>query len=63
VVRVALRRYIQTETGSDHPPDADTVARALDVVHGRVRATELGKGWTLRRRQGVLRVEPAAGRG
>lgn len=63
VARVALRRFIQTETGADHPPTADTIARALDVVHGRVRATELGRGWTLRRRQGALRVEPTARRG
>ena len=63
VAQVALRRYLQAQTGADHPPRAATIARALDVVHGRVRATELGGGWTLRRRQGVLRVEPAAGRG
>ncbi len=63
VAQVALRRYIQAETAADHPPRGDTIARSLDVVHGRVRSTELGGGWTLRRRQGVLRVEPAGGRG
>ena len=63
VAQIALRRFIQSETGSDHPPRADTLARALDVVHGHIRSTELGGGWTLRRRQGVLRVESAAGRG
>ena len=55
VARVVLRRFIQEETGADHPPSADTVARSLDVVHGRIRSTELGRGWTLRRRQGVAR--------
>ena len=63
VARVALRRFIQQQTGAGHPPSADTVARSLDVVHGRIRSTELGRGWTLRRRHGVLRVEPGSGRG
>lgn len=63
VARVMLRRFIQEETGADHPPSADTLARALDVVHGRIRSTELGRGWTLRRRQGVLSVESGSGRG
>jgi tRNA(Ile)-lysidine synthase len=63
VARVALRRFIQEQTGADHPPSADTLARSLDVVHGRIRSTELGRGWTLRRRHGVLRVESGSGRG
>lgn len=63
VTRVALRRFIQEQTGADHPPRADTLARSLDVVYGRIRSTELGKGWTLRRRHGVLRVELGSGRG
>lgn len=63
VARVALRRFIQEQTGADHPPSADTLTRSLDVVRGRIRSTELGRGWTLRRRDGVLRVEPGSGRG
>ena len=63
VASVALRRFIQEQTGADHPPDTDTVARSLDVVHGRIRSTELGRGWTLRRRQGLLRVESGSGGG
>lgn len=63
VAHVALRRFIQQQTGADHPPRADTLARSLDVLHGRIRSTELGRGWTLHRRHGVLRVEPGSGRG
>ena len=46
-----------------HPPDAATIERVLEVVAGRVRATEVGGGWRVARTAGRLRLERAAGRG
>lgn len=53
----ALRRLLRDEEG--HPPDLATLGRALDVVHGRAVATELGGGRRLARTGNRLRVEPS----
>jgi tRNA(Ile)-lysidine synthase len=57
VARRSLRRWIAAGTGSDHPPDAGTVERALAVARGDTRATDVGRGWRLARAKGVLRIE------
>ncbi|MEM9608504.1 MAG: tRNA lysidine(34) synthetase TilS [Actinomycetota bacterium] len=52
VARRALRRWLRTGP----PPSSADVARVLDVVHGRCRATEVG-GRRVTRSDGRLRIE------
>ncbi|WP_420639454.1 tRNA lysidine(34) synthetase TilS [Candidatus Poriferisocius sp.] len=49
LAKLALRRWIQRETGAHHPPDAATVDRVLAVANNHARATEVGRGWRVRR--------------
>ena len=57
LARRAVRRWLAG--GPDgHPPPAATVERVLQVAAGRWRATEVGGGRRVARRQGFLRVEP-----
>jgi tRNA(Ile)-lysidine synthase len=56
VARWALRSWIRRETASEHPVDAAALERALAVVRGEVRATEIA-GTRLSRRAGRLRLE------
>ena len=56
VRRGALRRFVQSATGSGYPPDRATVERALQVVDGAVTASEIGHGYLLRRTAGRLRI-------
>ncbi|MDE3043853.1 MAG: tRNA lysidine(34) synthetase TilS [Acidobacteriota bacterium] len=61
-----LRRWLRGQLAADeawgdrYPPSADEVARALDVVFGRVTATELRGGRRLARRSQHLRLEEAS---
>lgn len=57
VAVAALRGWLRPFLPGGQPPDAATVARVLDVVHLRRRATELPGGRRLLRRDGTLRVE------
>ncbi len=63
VARVAVRKFIREHTGSGHPPSSAALARAFDVVRGDARAAQLGNGWTLKRRDGLLSVEQETGLG
>jgi len=45
LAQVALRRWIQRETGADHPPDAAAIERVLAVVRNEARSAEIGGGW------------------
>jgi hypothetical protein len=56
VRRRALRRFVQSGTGSGYAPDRATVERALQVVDGSVTACEIGEGFLLRRTAGRLRI-------
>ena len=60
VARVALREWLRTVDDEQHPPDAATIERVLEVVSGRVRATEVGGGWRVARTAGRLRLDRAA---
>lgn len=55
LARRAVRRWLRTE----HPPDAATVERVLDVAEGNIRATEVGGGRRVSRTAGRLRLEPS----
>jgi tRNA(Ile)-lysidine synthase len=59
LARWALRRWIRSTTGSEHPVDAASLDRALRVVRGEVKATEID-GWRLARTAGRLRLERVA---
>ena len=59
LARRALRRWL-IDQGGGHPPPAATVERVLEVAGGRWRATEIGGGRRVVRRQGRLRVEPGS---
>ncbi|WP_419918542.1 tRNA lysidine(34) synthetase TilS [Candidatus Poriferisocius sp.] len=49
LAQVALRRWIQSETGSRYPPDAATIDRVLAVARNQSRSTDVGGGWRISR--------------
>lgn len=56
VAAAALRGWWAEATGLDHPPDAAAVARMSAVARGERVGCEVSAGWSLRRRQGRLRL-------
>lgn len=61
LARRAVRRWLTAEH-PPYPPDAATVERVLEVARGRWRATEVGGGRSIVRREGRLRLERDRGR-
>ena len=61
VTRRAIRRWLTD--GQDHPPDAATVERVLQVARGKAKGTDVGGGRRVVRTANVLRLEagPVAG--
>ncbi len=55
LARRAVRRWLTEE----HPPDAATVERVLDVARGAARATDVGSGRRVERHQQRLSLVPA----
>ncbi|MCY3578904.1 MAG: tRNA lysidine(34) synthetase TilS [bacterium] len=49
LAQMALRRWIQRETDSEHPPDAAAIERVLAVIRNEARSTEIGGGWRVTR--------------
>ena len=60
LARRAVRRWLTAER-PPYPPDAATVERVLEVARGRWRATEVGGGRSIVRREGRLRLERDGG--
>lgn len=60
LAQMALRRWIQHETNSEHPPDAAATERAMAVVRNEARSTEIGGGWRLTRSSQRLGLEGQA---
>ncbi len=58
LAREAVRSWLWSERGNDHPPDLATVDRVLDVAGLRATATEVGGGWRVERRDQRLRLIP-----
>lgn len=56
VAVAAVRRWWVATTGGLPPPDAAATERVLAVVDGRSRGCDVVAGWSLRRRDGVLRL-------
>lgn len=58
-----LRRWIQQETGSEHPVDAGSIDRVWSVAAGAVRAAEVNGGFRVARSQGRLSISVASDHG
>lgn len=59
----ALREWWLAETATDYPPDANAIDRMLDVARGEAVSCDVSGGWTLRRTDQRLRLEPPASGG
>jgi len=57
LAQVALRAWLRP-VADGHPPDAATVDRVLEVVRGTAVATQVGRGWTVRRSANRLTLLP-----
>ncbi|MFN0029218.1 MAG: tRNA lysidine(34) synthetase TilS [Acidimicrobiales bacterium] len=58
LVRAALRSWLRQAGGPEqHPPDRAALARVMSVVDGSSRATDVGSGWRVVRREGRLSLE------
>ena len=60
VARSKMRRWLWDGTGWDHPPDLATVDRVLSVARVESEATDVGRGWRVRRSEQRLHLEPPA---
>ena len=49
LAQMALRRWIQRETGAEHPPDGAAIGRAMAVARNETRSAEIGGGWRIAR--------------
>jgi tRNA(Ile)-lysidine synthase len=56
LARRALRTWLRSGTGGNHPVDAATIERVMAVVRNEVRAAEVGGGWRVDRTEGRLRL-------
>lgn len=60
LARIAVRRWLRTRSPERHPPDAATVERVMAVARLESRSTEIGGGWRVVRRSGVMELVPRA---
>lgn len=58
LARAAVRAWIWSTRGDDHPPDLATVDRVLAVARLDATATEVGQGWRVERSRQRLRLVP-----
>jgi len=59
VASIAIQRWVRAETNDEYPIDAASVARVLEVAHGRALAAEVSGGWRVSRSQQRLSVSRA----
>ena len=59
IARRAVRRWLLSETGGRHPPDAAAVERVLAVARGESEACEVAGGWRVGRSRQRLHVTAA----
>ncbi|MBI2710824.1 MAG: tRNA lysidine(34) synthetase TilS [Actinobacteria bacterium] len=57
LARRAVRAWLRSRPGGQ-PPAAATVERVLAVARGEATGTDVGAGWSVRRRRQRLRLEP-----
>lgn len=60
VARTALRAWLRSCSADGHPPDAASLERVLAVARGGATATDIGRGWRVRRSQMRLHLVPPA---
>lgn len=58
VARVAVREWLRRDAPEQHPPDASTVERVLQVARCDARATDVGNGRRVERSAMRLRLVP-----
>ncbi len=58
LARAAVRTWIWSTRGDDHPPDLATVDRVLAVARLDAAAADVGQGWRVERSQQRLRLVP-----
>ena len=63
IASLAIQRWVRAETGDEHPIDAASIARVLDVAHGTAKAAEVTGGWRVSRSQQRLSVTPVEASG
>ncbi len=56
VAKQAMHKWLKENVKGNKMIDAATVERAMDVVSGKVKATQIPGGYTLRRTKGQLRL-------
>jgi len=61
VSAIAVQQWVRNVTGDDHPIDAASVSRVLDVAAGRVVAAEVTGGWRISRSNQRLSIDDALG--
>jgi len=63
IASIAIQRWVRAETGDQHPIDAASIGRVLDVARGMSAAAEVTGGWRVGRskqRLSISRIEPVA---
>lgn len=58
IAALAVQRWVRRETGDEHPIDAASIARVLDVAAGNTLAAEVTGGWRVARSQQRLSITP-----
>ena len=58
IASLAIQRWVRAETGDEHPIDAASIARVLDVANGTAKAAEVTGGWRVSRSQQRLSITP-----
>ncbi len=56
IASMAIQQWVRSETGDEHPIDAASIARVLDVARGAAIAAEVTGGWRVSRSQQRLSV-------
>ncbi len=56
IASIAIQRWVRSETSDEHPIDAASIARVLEVARGDVVAAEVTGGWRVSRSQQRLSV-------
>ena len=59
LARSAVRAWLWSGMGTDHPPDLAAVDRVLAVARLEAKATDVGRGWRVRRSDQRLHLERA----
>jgi len=56
IASIAIQRWVREQTGDEHPIDAASISRVLEVARGESRAAEVTGGWRVARSKQRLTV-------